>query len=552
MDLNYLLIWIVCISCISILIYAFRFSTSYTRGWIIAALLVLCTIILNAYIYPSIAGFIGAFFWMFLILIPLIGSNQINKLAAKQQYSQARKLSIILSWLHPADGWREQPEILQALEMGKQGKINAAITILNRHKNAQTPIGRDATATLYQMNGLWEELLIWIRINLSETVLDKDFNMLLCYLRSLGETGDLNGLLAACDRYQNTLDKINNSITQNLARLFVFSFCGQKEQVEKLFNGPLSLYSPNIRTFWLATADLAAGNETSAQEQLLTIRNNEDIRIRSAIERRLSQPIINPETVLNDDSKQILSRLVTELEHEARYSVRSDFRQKKALATFTLISLNILIFAVEVFLVGKEYILYHFDLGFFNLNPLNSEYASQFYNKLLLTLYNLGALVPEEIIQQKAWWRILTSTFLHFGFLHLFMNMIALAFLGPFVEFTLGIRRYLFTYFTAGIGSMLVVTYASVMGYSQAEFVVGASGAIMGIIGATAAIMLRGWQKEKSRIASKRLRAILFIIAFQIIFDISTPQVSFVGHTAGMIIGFLIASLLKHKWQKNK
>ncbi len=193
----------------------------------------------------------------------------------------------------------------------------------------------------------------------------------------------------------------------------------------------------------------------------------------------------------------------------------------KAYGTWAIIGLNVLMFIAEVKLGGSQNIY---------------------------TLYRLGALVPKDVFNGD-WWRLFASTFLHFGFLHLLMNMFGLYILGPFVEYALGIGQYLLLYLTTGIGSMLVVCWATELGYSQADFVVGASGCVMGIVGATAAILLRGWYQEKSRAASKRLQFILFVIAFQVVFDLSNPEISFTGHTAGLIIGFVVGSLLKADWQ---
>jgi len=123
--------------------------------------------------------------------------------------------------------------------------------------------------------------------------------------------------------------------------------------------------------------------------------------------------------------------------------------------------------------------------------------------------------------------------------------MYALFLFGRLVELSLGVPRYLLLYFTTGIGSMLAVTYLSVIGYAKTDFAVGASGCIMGLVGSFAAILLIDWQRTKAKIAAKQLRAIAFIIALQAVFDLNTPQISFVGHTSGVIIGFIVGLVLK-------
>ncbi|ARV58705.1 rhomboid family intramembrane serine protease [Nostocales cyanobacterium HT-58-2] len=520
MDLNHILIWIVCLSCFSTMTSASRISAQNNRGWVIVSGFILIVIAILCYFTPSISGLIGACLWGILVIVPSLGNRKVDRLVAQQDFGYASRVARFISWLHPLDGWREQPEVLRALELGQRGSVAEAVAILNRHQTATTSTGRAATVTLYQMEARWEELLVWIQENVSEAVLQKDFDTLVCYVRSLGETGDINGMLQAWERYEHSLEKIPNLRTRHLARLYVLAFCGQTEQVAVLLSGPLANYSNSIKLFWLATADQAAGKDIIAYEQFLSISNASDIRIRNAIARRLSQPVVVAESALTEKSKQILLRISTEIEYEARYSGGVSVKPRQAIATYFLISLNVLAFAVEVKLGGST-----------NLN----------------NLYRLGALVPEEVVA-GSWWRLLSAAFLHFGFLHLLLNMFGLYLFGRLVEFAFGIPQFLLLYFTSAIGSMLAVTYLSVMGYSETNFVVGASGCVMGLVGAFAAVLLHDWRRKKTRLAARSLRGIVTLILLQVIFDLTTPQISFVGHTSGLIVGFVMGIILKMSW----
>jgi rhomboid protease GluP len=163
----------------------------------------------------------------------------------------------------------------------------------------------------------------------------------------------------------------------------------------------------------------------------------------------------------------------------------------------------------------------------------------------LEVLYRLGALFPPAV-QAGEWWRLVSSLFLHFGVLHLAMNMFALWFLGPFVEFALGLGRFTLVYLLAGIGSMAMVMALS----SAADFeslTVGASGCIMGLVGATGALMLRGWLRERAVAARRRLALMVFIVAMEIVFDSVVPQVSMTAHLSGAIIGFVATLLLQDR-----
>src|SRR5262249_55942776 len=152
-------------------------------------------------------------------------------------------------------------------------------------------------------------------------------------------------------------------------------------------------------------------------------------------------------------------------------------------------------------------------------------------------LFRLGALFPPAV-RAGDWWRLFAALFLHYGTLHLSMNMFALWVLGPFTEFALGLRKFLLVYLLAGIGSMAVVLELW-SGPEGRQMTVGASGCVMGLIGATAALMLRGWLRENARLAKRRLIVMVFIVATQTLFDAMVPQVSMAAHLSGAFIGFI-------------
>jgi rhomboid protease GluP len=124
--------------------------------------------------------------------------------------------------------------------------------------------------------------------------------------------------------------------------------------------------------------------------------------------------------------------------------------------------------------------------------------------------------------------------------------MLALGVLGPFVEFALGLKRYLILYLVAGVGSMSIVMLAA-SGPDGQQMTVGASGCIMGLVGATGALMLRGWLRERALSARRRLMATLVIILMQTAFDFVIPQVSMTAHLSGALLGFTITLLLRDR-----
>ena len=100
--------------------------------------------------------------------------------------------------------------------------------------------------------------------------------------------------------------------------------------------------------------------------------------------------------------------------------------------------------------------------------------------------YNVLALFPIAVYQRP--WTLVTYMFLHAGFMHLFFNMIGLFFFGPRLESRLGGRDFLMVYFLSGIAGALLTFVLT-----PQSAVVGASGAVLGVLAAYARI----WPEEK-------------------------------------------------------
>lgn len=155
-----------------------------------------------------------------------------------------------------------------------------------------------------------------------------------------------------------------------------------------------------------------------------------------------------------------------------------------------------------------------------------------------MSLIELGGLFAPQVMAGE-WWRVITANFIHLGILHLLMNMLALMWLGKFVEDSLGTFRFTLLYVICGLGSMLTITYIDLQSLKP-PVTVGASGAIMGIFGVMGAIHLLGWHKGKSKSAAKEFRGVLFGVGFQLAFDLVNGHTSIVGHLSGFAIGFLV------------
>jgi rhomboid protease GluP len=148
----------------------------------------------------------------------------------------------------------------------------------------------------------------------------------------------------------------------------------------------------------------------------------------------------------------------------------------------------------------------------------------------------LGALVSGVLTPGESY-RLVTKLFLHYGVLHLAMNMLGLIAIGPFVESALGKLRTLFLYLCAGVaGSLLEVLLPG----DEPQLFVGASGCIMGLLGATAAVLLFDYRRQGAQPAKSRLGRIGFVLVAQLGFDLTVPNISLYAHWSGVLVGFLL------------
>ncbi len=514
MDSPIIIFWLVAFVGISGLITLGRHARSGATGWVVVYLGILLIDGLGRMHLPVLI-YCALGLWLVLVLLPGLISRLCYQRFLQNRYSEAYRLARVLGWLHPADGMREQAGIIHAVALAQRGELNAARSMLERFEGTRSVIGLVGIANLYRITSRWEEFRNWEARHHPE--FERHPQLLPLLLRARGETGDWQGLVDLYARHQQMIGSMAPGESRDLCRLVLFAFGGKRQWVERLFAGSLAMLPESTRKFWLATADWAAGETESAQAQWEHLLSAAEPPLRLAIERRLSRrPAQGP--AFPAEMERLIETVALEHGHDEKFGAQPSLFSRQARATQILIVFNVLMFGAELCFGGAT-----------NLD----------------TLYRLGALYGPAV-RSGEWWRLLASLFLHFGPVHLSMNMLALWVLGPFAEFALGFRKFLVVYLAAGIGSMAIVMKLATGAESQ-QLTVGASGCIMGLVGATGALMLRGWLKEKAASAKRRLALVVMIIVTQSLFDSLVPQVSMTAHLSGVILGFLITLVLSDR-----
>lgn len=182
--------------------------------------------------------------------------------------------------------------------------------------------------------------------------------------------------------------------------------------------------------------------------------------------------------------------------------------------TYALIALNVAVFALTV---AQAHSL------------SRNSYSTLFYD---------WALIP-QLVTQGQWIRVVGSAFLHYGPIHLAVNMFALYIMGRDAETVLGRTRYLAIYLTSLLGGAASVMWLS----TPTSATAGASGAIFGLFGALTVVLLR---------LRRSPAQLLAVIAFNLIISVSVPGISLWGHLGGLVAGTLATAGLLYvpQWLK--
>lgn len=146
-------------------------------------------------------------------------------------------------------------------------------------------------------------------------------------------------------------------------------------------------------------------------------------------------------------------------------------------------------------------------------------------------LLRLGAKAPYILAGQ--WWRLVTAMFLHAGLLHIGMNMWCLVDLGPEVESLFGTPKFIVLYLVTGVIGFILSLWWSPFGMS-----IGASGAIMGLIGILIGASFHHGQMGKEY-RSQLWRWVIYIAIFGIFFAVDNAA-HIGGLLSGLALGYFI------------
>ncbi|PWK90711.1 membrane associated rhomboid family serine protease [Lentzea atacamensis] len=185
----------------------------------------------------------------------------------------------------------------------------------------------------------------------------------------------------------------------------------------------------------------------------------------------------------------------------------------RVIITPVLIALNVLAYVVTVFQSGS---------------PMNNDRSP---------LFLLTSMIPGPTANGE-WWRILTSGFMHFGLIHLALNMAVLYVVGQHVERELGRLRFCAVYFLSLFGGSAAAFYFGTV----CQQLAGASGAVFGLMGA----LLILWKRQRRDIST-----IVVVVGINLVSNLFT-NASLLGHLGGFVIGGLLTLAMVRAPRQNR
>lgn len=158
------------------------------------------------------------------------------------------------------------------------------------------------------------------------------------------------------------------------------------------------------------------------------------------------------------------------------------------------------------------------------------------------TITAYGALMPLLVLQFRQWWRLVAAGFLHADIIHITFNLYAFYGLGRLMERFFGLRRFLIVYAASLLGCSVLVTLFS----NLRTPTVGASGAIMGVLGAMVVFF---WRYRDLLVGGRGFLSQLARMALINIGIGLLPGISWWGHLGGFLTGAAAGAVLLPRYQ---
>jgi membrane associated rhomboid family serine protease len=523
MELNDLFITLPLISCVWLLV------NRPDRAWALKAALLLAVLGCVWLKRPDLAGQIVIGPWALFVMTPLWLQRGSLILLRQRHLRTACVTSTLLCLLHPWSGSRILRRTVFVLRELVQGDVEAGLRLAASSGISDPAIIHLGEVLRLQQSCDWQDFETRMQARSDRGVWDSSLlSGRLLATAHLGQWEEFANLCEAVAGSQsestserNTLQHVVFSPEQNTGlQLRAWALLGDLPAVRSLIRASGHLQSHESREFWLAVAEQQSGQVQPGRDRLLAIRRTASPVMRPLIERHLELgPLPGPDPATSGrrarEALQPLRRSIALDSHLAIMTGHGAF----PVATLGLMLVLGAVFCLEI--------------------PGGSEDTEN--------LERLGALVVPMEDGPWEWTRMLTAGFLHFGPLHLAMNLLGLWFLGRMLEREWGRIGLLLHFLTCLAVSGLLLPWLTWPPDDEAVIFAGASGGVMGLLGGIWGALAIGRFFDPTPRIRNQFRSACVFVGLQSTCDILMPGVSMTCHLLGLATGVLLGLLVGSK-----
>ena len=491
----------------------------HIEAWIAVNLAVIVGGGLALLFAPAWAGAIAAGLFVPLVAVPAVLGHRANRHALQGRMQAAADCARWAVLFHPTPRARFYAATLAAQAHDSNEDKSAALQALARGATAEQKVTLQIIDLRHRSE--WPRIVALLRDNPGTARL-----MPSMMVRALGESGRLDDMMQTYEISRPHM------VDCDLAacHLFVMAFCGRPAAVEALFDQALAVLDDDGKTYWRAIAARSSGSaDETWRTTLETLSRSASLAgVRTAAARQLAQISAGP-PALEPASTAILQRVETRLAQQAAVqrprqpSPAADTAPATSTVVATVRRWQPATFGLLA-VIGCVYLVEEARGGSQNLRAL----------------IDLGAMWPQFVLQRGEWWRLGTALFLHFGLLHVALNGLMLFLLGRAFERRFGSLRLLLVFVLGGLASSAFVLWTMWSGYARPAVLVGASGAIFAVFGCEVAWQLVNWLRTRDASDARGLVSAAIVLAIQVAFDLSIPEVSLAAHASGLVAGFAL------------
>ena len=331
-------------------------------------------------------------------------------------------------------------------------------------------------------------------------------------IRALGELGHYADMIQTLKAHQRLTQKLAGQNQKQASLFFIAAFTGHQGLWQATHVTVFRGLDADTKRFWQATFDVSVTQDYAAYQavlnQLVTPANRN--LILAVTYRQNHKPLIQP--VSAADTAQLDAWAAETAAALSTENVVSPLPLLKG-------TLAIMLLCIGAFLAKTLF------------NP-DDSYRD---------LYNWGALFYPAFAEQGHWWRLLTGTFVHDGWSHLFANMMMLFCWGLFVERKLGCKATVSLFLvTSTLGMMAQLAYYALTQGDLPVVTLGASAGVNGLLGVCLGIAWQNWVQHKQVLARYQVGLLVLVFLLQSALDSISIGVGAMAHLGGFVAGFVL------------